>query len=620
MIRSQKYPLLALLSLCLSLFPVIKATAQEELNVKIAGFKTSYFPQVHLYVQVSDENNTPITGLTKENFSVFENNLVAFFDMRPYLVEGTSFGLALDCSGSMANYEEEVIEAAESFINNMRPLDNAALIFYESYYNTQTIQTMTNDQAALLAAAGQYYAAGQTALWYGYQLALTQCQNELIPRVLIGFTDGQDNQSFSYTLESVSLFARSLGCPLYSIGIGNVDPDPLIEAAMLTNGEYIDTTPDSLEFYYNQILDAYQNMYEIAYISPDPITNGGLRTPEVTVSNANLSASDTMRFSAPWSLNFAPRITLTEHTLDTMMTASQPNNTPMTIDAYIVDNDILTITRIKHRLIGETTWQTSTMTNISDSLYRYTFEASDVQSPGIEFYMLAADSYLRLTNAPQYDPGLYPYQVCVQPNGCPVINHEPVATQPAATPMELTCEAYDSTDSIDHVMIFYKKVEDIFDIGTEMEYLGDNTWEGEVPSSVMEANEYLTYYLRAWDNHGTYHDNGPHLVQVVNAVEPREGSPLPEAFNLHQNYPNPFNGQTTLTLDLVQQTAVDLSIYDVNGRLVDKLTDGEWYAPGSHRFIWNATNSAGAPVGSGIYFAALTTDNNTEMRKMVLIR
>ncbi|MBU1651192.1 VWA domain-containing protein, partial [bacterium] len=617
--RSQKSQSFALLTLCLVFFPAVNGFTQDELNVNIAAVNTNYFPQIHLYVQVTDEDGEPIMGLAQENFDLLEDNQGAYFDVRPYLVEGTSFGLALDCSGSMGSYQDNVVEACTTFINNMRPLDNASIIFYESYNNTQVMQPMTNNQAALINAANQYYASGQTALWYGYYLALEQCQEELIPRVLIGFTDGQDNQSYSFTLESVALFARSLGCPIYTIGIGSVDPGPMIEVAELTHGQFIHTTADSLEFYYNQIQRAYQYMYEVAYISPNPLTNGGARTPEVLVDAIANTASDTVQYAAPWVLDFAPRITLTPGTLDTLMTEPQLNNTPLTVQAWVVDNDVLTLVRIKHRRIGETTWNHGAMANVSDSLYSFTFEDWYVQDPGIEFYLIAIDSYMHVINMPQYNPGLYPYQVHVLPNTSPWITHEANPSHPAGTPMFVSCEAMDTTNSIERVELFFRMTDEIFNVVVSMDNIAGNTWEGEIFGYMLEANEYMIYFIRAWDNYGAYVDNGPHLVQIVTAVEPPEGSAIPATFKMHQNFPNPFNAETTLLIDLVRETPITLSIYDLHGRLVNRLSSGELYAPGSHRVVWNGTNSAGQVVGAGIYFAELVADHTTEMRKMVLL-
>ena len=49
----------------------------------------------------------------------------------------------------------------------------------------------------------------------------------------------------------------------------------------------------------------------------------------------------------------------------------------------------------------------------------------------------------------------------------------------------------------------------------------------------------------------------------------------PDNFELYQNYPNPFNPSTKISYKLNNSSQkVTLSIYDVNGNLVEKLFDG----------------------------------------------
>ncbi|MBU1651191.1 VWA domain-containing protein [bacterium] len=489
--------------------------AQDPVNVNVVGFNSNYFPQIHLYVQVTDAVNEPIIGLIQDDFEVNEDGAIASFDVRPFLVEGTSFGMALDCSGSMSGQYYNVVSACTTFVSNMRPLDNAAVIFFEDYYDTRVMQTMTNDHALANNAIAQYDTSGGTAMWYGYYKALEQCQEELLPRVIIGFTDGNDNSSGSYTIDTVALFARALGCPVFTIGLGSVNPAPLIQIAEMTDGQYIHTTPDSLIYYYAQIQHAYQNMYEIAYISPNPVPNGANRVPEVWADWLGDNDSDTTSYISPWVLDFAPRITLTPYVTDTLMVNSQPAATPLTIKAWITDNDGLSLVRLKHRSIGATVWNYGAMVNVSDSLWTYTLEDWYVQDPGIEFYILAIDNYLHVVNAPQYNPGQYPYQVHVQPNVGPQITHNPISSWPAGIPLTLSCEVEDQTNTVANVEMFFRKTTDIFPIVIALTNTGGNTWEGTINGDQLTEQGDLIYFLRAWDDYGAYMDHGEHYIDVT---------------------------------------------------------------------------------------------------------
>ena len=88
---------------------------------------------------------------------------------------------------------------------------------------------------------------------------------------------------------------------------------------------------------------------------------------------------------------------------------------------------------------------------------------------------------------------------------------------------------------------------------------------------------------------------------------------------LDQNAPNPFNPETTIRFAVPETGPVQLSIYDVHGRLVSKLVDGLVPA-GEHAIRWNGRSSAGEPAASGVYYYRLQTARENESRKMVLVK
>jgi len=71
---------------------------------------------------------------------------------------------------------------------------------------------------------------------------------------------------------------------------------------------------------------------------------------------------------------------------------------------------------------------------------------------------------------------------------------------------------------------------------------------------------------------------------------------IPKEFVLNQNYPNPFNPSTTISYDIPKAAFVNVTIYDVLGRVVTTLVDGI-QSPNHYRIQWNASN-----VSTGMYF------------------
>ncbi|HEX5130928.1 MAG TPA: C25 family cysteine peptidase [Candidatus Krumholzibacteria bacterium] len=115
------------------------------------------------------------------------------------------------------------------------------------------------------------------------------------------------------------------------------------------------------------------------------------------------------------------------------------------------------------------------------------------------------------------------------------------------------------------------------------------------------------------------HRNARYGFVVPTAV--RDGGPRPLALSLAQNYPNPFNPTTTIDFTLPAGKAIPttLIVYDVRGARVRTLVDGS-LPGGQHHARWDGRNSAGSPVGSGVYFYRLAAGNRTETRKMVLLK
>lgn len=102
----------------------------------------------------------------------------------------------------------------------------------------------------------------------------------------------------------------------------------------------------------------------------------------------------------------------------------------------------------------------------------------------------------------------------------------------------------------------------------------------------------------------------------VDAAAPVE--PL-RHFRLLQNYPNPFNGQTSLQFEIAQTTAMELSVYGRDGRLVTILKRGTC-TPGLYTVSWDGRNSNGEVVSSGVFWAVFKAGNAMQAQKMILVK
>jgi len=89
---------------------------------------------------------------------------------------------------------------------------------------------------------------------------------------------------------------------------------------------------------------------------------------------------------------------------------------------------------------------------------------------------------------------------------------------------------------------------------------------------------------------------------------------LPKSIQLLQNYPNPFNTATTINYKLNKSSFINLSVYNVNGELVETLIN-ERNDVGNHSVEWDAES-----ISSDVYFYRITTGEYTETKKCLLLK
>ena len=89
---------------------------------------------------------------------------------------------------------------------------------------------------------------------------------------------------------------------------------------------------------------------------------------------------------------------------------------------------------------------------------------------------------------------------------------------------------------------------------------------------------------------------------------------LPEAFSVDRAYPNPFNPTTTLSFAIPIDSEVSLSVYNMQGREVSTLIDGNMEA-GYHSIVWDANSYA-----SGVYFVKMMAGEYVSTQKLMLIK
>lgn len=106
------------------------------------------------------------------------------------------------------------------------------------------------------------------------------------------------------------------------------------------------------------------------------------------------------------------------------------------------------------------------------------------------------------------------------------------------------------------------------------------------------------------------------FVTKLSLVATSVSEDLPYRYILRQNYPNPFNPETFIEFELAKRGRVRLTVYDVLGREVTVLIDGEDFEAGHHKVRFDAEG-----LSSGVYYYKLATEEKfTDEKKMVLMK
>ena len=150
-----------------------------------------------------------------------------------------------------------------------------------------------------------------------------------------------------------------------------------------------------------------------------------------------------------------------------------------------------------------------------------------------------------------------------------------------------------------------------------------NTTASAPPAAGAESVD--AAMIEAWIAQARLEDDGAiTFKQGIENLQNLLASLIPEETALLRNYPNPFNPETWIPYQLAESAEVILTIYDMNGQLIQRLAVGHqaagMYQSRSRAVYWNGCNQLGESVASGLYFYTLTADNFTATRRMLILK
>ncbi len=146
---------------------------------------------VRLNVGVADRKGRPITDLSRENFTIFEDGVKQNIQRFEPVVTPFSVVMILDMSGSTLGFRETIRQSAFRFIDALAPEDRVAVI--EFYDKVNLRNDFTTDRKIIGNSISVANGRGKTQLYKALDFAMGKLANEGKRRkAIIVLTDGVD--------------------------------------------------------------------------------------------------------------------------------------------------------------------------------------------------------------------------------------------------------------------------------------------------------------------------------------------------------------------------------------------------------------------------------------------
>ena len=224
MIARCPKPQVVALSICLWLPAMGYQTPELELShaEKPPVFHTEA-KLVACYATVLNEKRRPVLNLSKESFTLYENDIpipILSFDREDVPV---TLGLVIDNSAGMQDKRERVVAAAQSFVRESNPGDELFVVNFndEAFLDLPSGEDFASDPDQLWHSLDRIAASGESSMRDAVLKSLAHLKNgHKRDKVLVVVTNGKDTSSV--TAEQALLTAAADGdAVIYVVGLLN---------------------------------------------------------------------------------------------------------------------------------------------------------------------------------------------------------------------------------------------------------------------------------------------------------------------------------------------------------------------------------------------------------------
>ena len=240
-------------------------------------------------VTITDPMNRLVTGLDKENFTVFEGKSQQ--EIKSFSSEDApvSLGVIFDMSGSMTSKIERAREAVIEFFKTANPQDEFFMITFAD--KPEEVSDFTSSIEDIQGKLVYTVPKGRTALLDAIYLGVSKMRHAKYPKkAMLIISDGGDNHS-RYTEGEIKSMVKEADVLIYAIGIYDhyfpteeerLGPALLSDITELTGGRaFTIDNPNDLADVATKIGIELRNQYVLGYRPTNPIKDGKWRKIKV---------------------------------------------------------------------------------------------------------------------------------------------------------------------------------------------------------------------------------------------------------------------------------------------------------------------------------------------------
>jgi len=243
--------------------------------------------------------------ITKDDLVVFEDGVEQQVETFQEATSPVSMVLVLDSSGSMKRASEQVVAAAATFVETLRPEDSLGMLTFADKVNVA--HAITTNRANTIETLAEYKAEGGTALYDALCDSLLMLKGLKGRRAVVILSDGRDEDNPGTgpgsvrTWDSVLRLLQDQDVLMFPVGLGTkIDPERLNLLATFSGGQaYFPQDVSELAAQFGRVTENLRHRYVVGYTSTNSTRDGKWRGVEIHTRASGIRISSRKGYFAP---------------------------------------------------------------------------------------------------------------------------------------------------------------------------------------------------------------------------------------------------------------------------------------------------------------------------------